>query len=337
MSTGLFHVAVPASHGRQRLDRALAAAAEAAGLAISRTRLQALIANGHVSIEGKPAREAKHKIDGGTRIAILLPPPEPAEPRAQPIPFPIVFEDDHLLVLDKPAGIVVHPAAGHEDGTLVNALIAHCGDSLSGIGGVRRPGIVHRLDKNTSGLMVVAKTDAAHLGLSAVFADHGRSGSLVRRYWAFVWGVPGTDRGTVDAALGRDPHNRLKVSVVPPGRGRRAVTHWSVEHRFGAAAALVGCRLETGRTHQIRVHMTALGHPILGDAVYGAGFRTKAVGLSEPARVEVASLTRQALHAGTLGFVHPVTSAQMLFQSELPPDLQRLHSALAADSPGLLS
>ena len=185
-------------------------------------------------------------------------------------------------MLDKPAGLVVHPAAGHEDGTLVNALIAHCGESLSGIGGVRRPGIVHRLDKDTSGLLVVAKTDAAHQGLSALFADHGRTGSLVREYHALVWGAPSMRNGTVDAPLGRHPRQREKMAVVPPERGRHAVTHWRLEERFGPAS-LISCRLETGRTHQIRVHLAHIGHPILGDSVYGAGFKSKAAQLSERA------------------------------------------------------
>ena len=323
---------VDPAQGGQRLDRALAAAAEAAGLTLSRTRLQALITGGHVRVDGKPASEAKAKVAAGAAIAVTLPPPVPAEPRAQPIALRVVFEDGHLLVLDKPAGLVVHPAAGHEDGTLVNALIAHCGDSLSGIGGVRRPGIVHRLDKDTSGLMVVAKSDVAHAGLSAIFADHGRSGSLVRDYLALVWGAPIANAGTVDAALGRDPHHRLKVAVVPAGTGRRAITHWSVAERFGPPTALLRCRLETGRTHQIRVHMAALGHPILGDPVYGTGFKTKAATLDEPARSSIQALRRQALHAATLGFAHPVTGETLLFRSDLPPDLEQIRSALAQRS-----
>ena len=303
------------------------------GLVLSRTRLQALIADGCVTLDERVTCEPNTKVAAGYRVTLTVPTPRPAEPEGQSIPLTIVFEDDHLLVLDKPAGLVVHPAAGHDDGTLVNALIAHCGNSLSGIGGVRRPGIVHRLDKDTSGLMVVAKTDAAHVGLSDIFADHGRSGSLVRDYLAFVWGAPDRSDGTVDAALARDPHNRLKVAIVAAGKGRHAATHWSVLHRFGRAAALVRCQLETGRTHQIRVHMASLGHPIIGDPVYGGGFRTKAARLGPAAGAAASDLRRQALHAATLGFQHPVTAQTLLFQSELPPDLGRLQDLLSADGP----
>ena len=321
----------PADAG-QRLDRALASAVEAAGLPLSRTRLQALIAEGCVTLGGRVASEPKTKVSAGHEITLSVPEPRPAEPDGQSIPLSITYEDEHLLVLDKPAGLVVHPAAGHDDGTLVNALIAHCGDGLSGIGGVRRPGIVHRLDKDTSGLMVVAKSDAAHVGLSGIFADHGRSGSLVRDYLAFVWGAPDRSHGTVEAALARDPHNRLKIAIVAAGKGRHAVTHWSVLRRFGQAATLVRCRLETGRTHQIRVHMASLGHPIIGDPVYGASFRTKAARLGSEARVATTRLPRQALHAATLGFEHPITAETLLFQSELPPDLKAVEDALSSDA-----
>jgi 23S rRNA pseudouridine1911/1915/1917 synthase len=327
VNAGLFHVLVDETQSGQRLDRALAAAAEAAGVALSRTRLQALIAEGHVTVDGRTA-EAKSKITAGSRIAVTLPLPVPAEPQGQAIPLAVVFEDAHLLVLDKPAGLVVHPAAGHDDGTLVNALIAHCGDSLSGIGGVRRPGIVHRLDKDTSGLMVVAKTDAAHSGLSEIFADHGRSGSLVREYLAFVWGVPERANGTVSAALARDPHNRLKMAVVAPSQGRHAVTHWTRVEAYGAAAALVSCSLETGCTHLIRVHMAGIGHALIGDPVYGKALRTKAARLPEPARTAALGLERQALHAASLGFAHPVTREELLFASALPPDLEALRTSL---------
>ena len=326
--TGLFHVEVGPNEAGQRLDRMLADAAAAAGLILSRTRLQRLLADGHVRSGDAVLTNAKAKLAAGTRVSVAIPEPEPATPAGQSIPFTVVYEDEHLLVLDKPAGLVVHPSAGHADGTLVNALIAHCGDSLSGIGGVRRPGIVHRLDRDTSGLLVVAKTDAAHAGLAATFADHGRSGSLVRDYLAFVWGVPDRASGTVEAALGRDPRNRLKVSIVPEHRGRHAVTHWRRETVFGSGASLLRCRLETGRTHQIRVHLTSIGHPLIGDATYGTGFRTKAAHLSEAARETAAGLPRQALHATTLGFDHPVTGAGLLFQSELPPDLAALSVAL---------
>jgi 23S rRNA pseudouridine1911/1915/1917 synthase len=239
-----------------------------------------------------------------------------------------VFEDEHLLVVDKPAGLVVHPAHGHETGTLVNALIAHCGASLSGIGGVRKPGIVHRIDKDTSGLLVVAKTDAAHKGLSRLFEDHGRTLNLVREYLAFVWGAPERRHGMIEAPIGRHATQREKMAVVSPERGREAVTHWELLESFGVAS-LVACRLETGRTHQIRVHMAHIGHPLIGDATYGAGFKTKAALLSPSAREAVEALGRQALHAATLGFEHPITGEELMFESAPPEDLQRLESALS--------
>ena len=239
----------------------------------------------------------------------------------------IVFEDEHLLVLNKPAGLVVHPAPGHASGTLVNALIRHCGASLSGIGGVKRPGVVHRLDKDTSGLLAVAKTDAAHQGLAALFADHGRSGSLIREYRALVWGGFDAASGLVDAPLGRHPHHREKMAVVPAQRGRHAVTHWRREEALGAAS-LILCRLETGRTHQIRVHLAHIGHPLLGDPVYGAGFKTKASRLPPAAQAALTGLGRQALHAATLGFEHPVTGEALHFESPPPDDFIRLVKAL---------
>jgi 23S rRNA pseudouridine1911/1915/1917 synthase len=250
------------------------------------------------------------------------------------MPLSIAYEDDDLIVVDKPAGLVVHPAAGNPDGTLVNALIAHCGVSLSGIGGVMRPGIVHRLDKDTSGLMVVAKSDRAHRGLAAQFADHGRSGPLRRAYLALVWGVTPA-RVSIETGYERSSRNREKMSVAPLGRGRRAATHVllleSLPPGKDAVASLVECRLETGRTHQIRVHLAHLGHPLLGDSLYGGGFRTKAALLSETAREALGRLGRQALHAAELGFAHPVTGAELLFKSPLPADLQALAAALAAN------
>jgi 23S rRNA pseudouridine1911/1915/1917 synthase len=329
VSTGLFRVTIDVAQAGQRLDRTLALAAAAAGLTLSRTRLQQLIAEGHVHIDAVAARTGRERPTVGSTVSVLLPEPTPALPAAQAIPLAVVFEDEHLLVLDKPAGLVVHPAAGHADGTLVNALIAHCGDGLSGIGGVRRPGIVHRLDKDTSGLMVVAKTDAAHAGLTAIFADHGRSGSLVRDYTAFVWGMPPAASGVIDAPLGRDPHNRLKIAIVSPAQGRHAVTHWRREACYATEASAIRCRLETGRTHQIRVHLASAGHPLIGDDVYGGGFRTKAARLAEPARGAALGLGRQALHARTLGFRHPITQRHLLFQSDLPADLEALAAALA--------
>jgi 23S rRNA pseudouridine1911/1915/1917 synthase len=237
-----------------------------------------------------------------------------------------------VVVLEKPAGLVVHPAAGHDSGTLVNALIAHCGDSLSGIGGVKRPGIVHRLDKDTSGLLVVAKTDRAHKSLAEQFADHGRSGPLERAYLALVWGVPEPRRGIIQAALARSTSNRERIAVVPEERGRHAITRYAVEATFPpdteTAASLVRCMLETGRTHQIRVHMAHIRHPLIGDPLYGAGFRTKVSRLPEAARDAVTALRRQALHATLLQFSHPATGRIMRFESPLPPDLETLRQAL---------
>jgi 23S rRNA pseudouridine1911/1915/1917 synthase len=241
-------------------------------------------------------------------------------------------------VIDKPKGLVVHPAAGHQTGTLVNALIAHCGDSLSGIGGVRRPGIVHRLDKDTTGLLVVAKTDAAHASLSRQFADHGRTGSMQRAYLAFVWGVPERPKGTIEAPIGRHPHARDKMAVRPDGRA--AVTHWQTLERYSGSdgapvASLLACRLMTGRTHQIRVHLASIGHPLLGDNTYGSGFRTKTARLHPQAREALAGLGRQALHAYLLGVEHPSRGEYIEFRSELPVDLAGLRSSLGNHSGAL--
>ena len=271
--------------------------------------------------------DAAARVAAGATIEIDVPPPLAPEPKGENIPLTIVYEDDDLIVIDKPAGLVVHPAAGHESGTLVNALIAHCGASLSGIGGVKRPGIVHRIDKDTSGLLAVAKSDAAHQGLSALFADHGRTGSLVREYTAFVWGKPARLAGHVDAPIGRHPQHRERMAVVKLAKGREAVTHWRSLENFGPAS-LVACRLETGRTHQIRVHMAHIGHPLLGDQIYGQGFKTKASLLSPPAQEVLGRLKRQALHATLLGFAHPVSGEVLRFESALPEDLAGLAAAL---------
>lgn len=287
----------------------------------SRSRLKALIKDGQVRLGGAPLRDPNYRVAAGDVIAVAVPEPAPAEPQAQAIEFVVVFEDAHLLVIDKPAGLVVHPGAGNYDGTLVNALLHHCGDTLSGIGGVKRPGIVHRLDKDTSGLLVVAKSDAAHRGLSEQFADHGREGPLVRQYTALAWGVPKPPKGRIDAALDRDPHNRLKQAVRRVG-GRQAITHYAVaETLAGGIASLLACRLETGRTHQIRVHLAHIGHPLVGDRVYGSGFATKAAKLGPPAAAALAAFRRQALHAAILGFRHPVTDKEMRFEAMLPPDM----------------
>lgn len=308
----------------ERLDRFLTGK-----LALmSRSRVQQLIRGGHATRDGRKIVEPNIRVKPGERYEIAVPPPEDPVPKGEAIPLDIVFEDEHLVVIDKPAGLVVHPAAGNWTGTLVNALIAHCGPSLSGIGGVKRPGIVHRLDKETSGLMVVAKNDAAHQALAAQFADHGRGGPLRRQYTALVWGVPRQRKGTVDAALGRKSDNRQKISVMREG-GRHAVTHYELTGAFpGTSEEMVAssilCTLETGRTHQIRVHMAHLGHPLLGDRTYGSGFRTKESLLSDKARDALENLARQALHAHLLGFAHPATDEAMLFESALPPALSRL-------------
>jgi 23S rRNA pseudouridine1911/1915/1917 synthase len=313
----------------ERLDRFLGQAAAARRIALSRTRLKALIEAGEVKIDERIARDPSMKLIAGTRIAFEAPAAEDSPLIGEDIQFAVVYEDEHLIVIDKPAGLVVHPAPGHTTGTLVNALIRHCGASLSGIGGVKRPGIVHRLDKDTSGLLVVAKTDAAHQGLADLFADHGRTGSLEREYLALVWGDFDVNAGKVVAALGRDPRNREKMAVLSEERGRHATTHWRVEEDLGPAS-LVACQLETGRTHQIRVHMASIGHPLLGDSVYGSGFKTKAALLENRARSALIALGRQALHAAVLGFDHPATGETLRFESQPPKDFVRLLNALRA-------
>ncbi len=318
---------VAPEHGGERLDRFLAAAASEQN--VSRTRVKSLIEAGHASIDGATVKDPSQLLRAGQTASLHLPPPVDPAPSGESIPLQIVFEDEHLLVIDKPAGLVVHPAGGHETGTLVNALIAHCGASLSGIGGVKRPGIVHRLDKDTSGLLVVAKTDAAHHGLAKLFADHGKTLPLTREYLAFVWGTPARPSGTIDASLGRHATGRQKIAIMPEGRGRRAVTHWRLIESFAGEASLVSCRLETGRTHQIRVHMAHMGHSVLGDPLYATGFKSKAARLPSEAQANLDALSRQALHAAVLGFPHPVTGVPMRFESPLPQALQRLRDALA--------
>ena len=319
---------VAESEAGQRLDVAAAQVAKRQDLVLSRTRLQSLIGDGLLLVDGTPVLDVKRKLREGEQIALVVPAAVDADPQGEPIPLDVVFEDAHLIVIDKPAGLVVHPAPGHASGTLVNALIAHCGESLSGIGGVRRPGIVHRIDKDTSGLLVVAKTDAAHRGLSALFADHGRTMPLTRGYLAFVWGELPRPAGTIEAPVGRHPNDRLRMAVVPEDHGRFAITHWRLQERYGANASLVGCTLETGRTHQIRVHMAHVGHPVMGDPLYAKGFRTKASKLPETARACLERLDRQALHAASLGFEHPITGELLEFDSPLPPDLLALQTSL---------
>jgi 23S rRNA pseudouridine1911/1915/1917 synthase len=320
---------VAATEAGERLDRLLAR--RLANL--SRSRLKTLILTGAVTVGGDAVRDPSYRVQGADRIAVTVPPPEPASPQGQAIPLDIVYEDDAIIVIDKPKGMVVHPAAGKTSGTLVNALVAHCGDSLSGIGGVRRPGIVHRLDKDTSGLLVVAKTDPAHQNLAAQFADHGRTGPLRRGYLAFVWGAPDRPRGTIDQPIGRHAHARDKMAVRPGGRG--AITHWEVLERYlgtdgKPVASLIACTLETGRTHQIRVHLAHAGHPLIGDDVYGSGFRTKSARLGSKAAAAVEALGGQALHAYLLDVVHPTTGESLQFRSELPGELVRLRHSLGA-------
>lgn len=297
-----------------RLDKALAAALPA----LSRERLKALILDGRVEGgRGAAVRDPARKVEEGQQFTLRIPEPAASEAEAQDIPLSVVYEDSDLIVVDKPAGLVVHPAAGNPDGTLVNALLHHCAGQLSGIGGVARPGIVHRIDKDTSGLLVIAKTDRAHEGLSRQFKDH----SIERRYLAIVTGVPVPPAGTVDTWIGRSATNRKKMAVQNEGRGKRAITHYHMLRRLDKAA-LVECRLETGRTHQVRVHMGHIGHPLLGDPVYG-GRKGKFSDV-----LAKLSFRRQALHAASLGFIHPVTDERLLFDSAVPADMQELLSQL---------
>ena len=300
----------PAADG-WRLDRALADAVPT----LSRERLKVLIAAGAVSQAGTLARDPARRAAAGSVFAVAVPNPTAPHNEAQDIPLVIAYEDEHLIVVDKPAGLVVHPAAGNLDGTLVNALLHHCRGSLSGIGGVARPGIVHRIDKDTSGLMIAAKTDRAHEGLAKQFADH----SIERRYHAITGGVPRPADGSIDAPLARSAQNRKKIAIVPGGK--RAVTHYATIQSL-RDAALVECRLETGRTHQVRVHMASLGHALLGDPVYGRarGFPRQVL--------ETIGFRRQALHAARLGFIHPINGERLAFDSAMPPDMQELFSHL---------
>ena len=309
---------VARAEARARLDRILADHVPA----LSRSRLKNLIETGRVSIAGETITEPGYRVKPGQVVTLVIPPPVDETPRAQPIPLQVAYEDDDLIVVDKPAGLVVHPAPGNPDRTLVNALLAHCGASLSGIGGVRRPGIVHRLDKDTSGLMVAAKHDVAHQGLSAQFATR----RLSRIYNALVWGVPGP-QGRIEGAIGRDPRNRKRMAVRTSG-GKPALTRYRVLKSPSARWSLVECRLETGRTHQIRVHMAHIGHPLLCDALYGGARRR---GQGEHLRAALALCPRQALHAARLAFVHPVSGAELAFESPLPADMQALIAALSGD------
>ena len=322
-------VTVGGDEGSPRLDRVLAVLRPE----LSRSRLKALILAGSVTAKGAPIRDPAYHVAKGDTITIDVPEAVPPEPKGEDIALDIVFEDEDIIVIDKPKGLVVHPAAGHETGTLVNALIAHCGASLSGIGGVRRPGIVHRLDKDTTGLMVVAKNDRAHQSLTAQFADHGRTGPMQRGYMAFIWGVPNRARGTVDAPIDRHPFAREKMAV--RDSGREAVTHWELQASFNGrdgkpVASLLACQLETGRTHQIRVHLAHIGHPLMGDAVYGPHFKTKAGHLGGQGKDALTALGRQALHAYLLALEHPRTGELLHWEAALPEDLLLLQRALEA-------
>ncbi|MEM8877126.1 MAG: RluA family pseudouridine synthase [Pseudomonadota bacterium] len=303
---------------------------------LSRTRLKSLIEHGSVAIDDIAVTAPSRKVTTGEQLAITVPPPEPAVPAPEAIPLNVLYEDDELIVLNKPAGMVVHPGAGQHHGTLVNALLHHAKGQLSGIGGVARPGIVHRLDKDTSGVMVVAKTDLAHRSLSKQFADHGRTGALQRQYEALVWGAPRPSRGTIETGLGRDANHPIRMSV--RNDGKHAITHYETVGTFAGtqtaedpAVAHLKCRLETGRTHQIRVHLNHIGHPLLGDPLYGTGYRTKSVKLTDKARAALDQLGRQALHAATLTFEHPVSREILEFSSLLPADIAALISALEAE------
>jgi 23S rRNA pseudouridine1911/1915/1917 synthase len=322
-------VIVAGDEGSVRLDRVLAVRSPK----LSRSRLKALILDGRVAIKGTPIRDPAYHVAPGDTITIDVPEAVAAEPQAEAIALDIVYEDDDIIVINKPKGLVVHPAAGHATGTLVNALIAHCGASLSGIGGVKRPGIVHRLDKDTTGLLVAAKNDRAHQSLTEQFADHGRTGAMRRGFMAFAWGFPNRQRGTVDAPIDRHPHAREKMAVREGGR--EAVTHWEVTETFNGRdgrpiASLLTCRLETGRTHQIRVHLAHIGHPLLGDGVYGPHFKTKAHALGPKSQAALAALGRQALHARLLTLEHPKTGEILSWQAGLPEDLLLLQAALRA-------
>jgi 23S rRNA pseudouridine1911/1915/1917 synthase len=328
----LLQVTVAGDEGSVRLDRVLAVRSPE----LSRSRLKALILAGRVAIgshAAAPVRDPAYHVAPGDTITIDVPPAVAALPAGEDIALQIVYEDDDIIVIDKPKGLVVHPAAGHETGTLVNALIAHCGQSLSGIGGVKRPGIVHRLDKDTTGLMVAAKNDRAHKSLTEQFADHGRTGAMRRGYLAFAWNPPGRLHGTVDAPIDRHPFAREKMAV--RGGGREAITHWEIQETFAGrdgkpVAALLACQLETGRTHQIRVHLAHIGHPLMGDSVYGPHFKTKASALGPQGQAALIALGRQALHAYLLTIEHPRTGEILEWTSDLPPDLVHLRTALAA-------
>lgn len=313
---------VPAEAAGARIDRWIAETDPT----LSRSRVKALLGEGAIRLNGVAAPSPSVKLKQGDAIEIDMPAPVPASPVPQALPLRVLFEDEHLIVLDKEAGMAVHPAPGTPDGTLVNALLAHCGEGLLGIGGVSRPGIVHRLDKGTSGVMVVAKTDAAYGGLQPQFADH----TIERRYLAVCWRAPRMTSGAIDKPIGRSPYNRKKMAILAHG-GRRAITHFRVAERFGAPAfaSLLECRLETGRTHQIRVHLTSLGHPILGDPTYGRGHTSLVRTLQGDLALAISRLERPMLHAAKLGFRHPVGGQDLTFDAHAPGDFTSLLALLA--------
>ena len=315
-----YTVPVPEDKAGLRLDQFLADALPA----LSRSRLKGLIKDGRVTRDGNPAGNPSAKVRAGEVCGIAVPAPVAALPRAQAILLVVVFEDDDLIVIDKPVGMVVHPAPGHADGTLVNALLAHCGDSLSGIGGVMRPGIVHRLDMGTSGLMVAAKNDDAHRHLSRQLEDR----TLTRRYKALVWGLPQPRQGDIEGAIGRNPANRKKMAVVQKG-GKPALTHYRVLKPVGARASLVECRLATGRTHQIRVHMAKLGHPVIGDPLYGGGTARRLKGAPEETGRLLRELKSQALCAFMIGFIHPRSGEAIRFETKNLIEINRICEILA--------
>jgi 23S rRNA pseudouridine1911/1915/1917 synthase len=304
-----------------RLDKFLA---ERIGT-LSRSRVKGLILQGLLTRDGVVTTDVSEPVLPGATYQLRPPAPTPATPQGESMPLAILYEDADLLVLDKPAGLVVHPAPGNPDGTLVNALIAHCGDSLTGIGGERRPGIVHRLDKDTSGVMVVAKTEIAHTRLSAIFAAR----DLDREYQAICWGVPSPATGTIQGDIGRDPRDRKRMAVVTRN-GKPAITHYRTLRPFGTAAALLACRLGSGRTHQIRVHLAHIGHPLIGDPVYLRRRPAAAKSLAQPAQNLALDFPRQALHAEMLGFLHPITGAALRFSAPPPADFKALADALQA-------
>jgi len=314
-------VEIAAEQAGERIDRALAAARPE----FSRSRVKALIEQGHLSLAGATIEDASLRVKPGQVFELTVPEAAPAKPQGQAIALDVVYEDDDLIVIDKPAGMVVHPAPGNPEGTLVNALIAHCGDSLSGIGGERRPGIVHRIDKETSGLLVAAKNDATHQALSAAFAAH----AIERAYLCIVWGVPSPMVGSIAGNIGRDPKDRKRMAVVTRG-GKPAHTDYQVLKPFGLGAALVECRLKTGRTHQIRVHMAKIGHPLIGDPTYGKATQARRGRLAPAARAAANAFPRQALHATLLGFSHPRTGEFLSWHSESPADFKGLEQTLAA-------